>query len=831
MQGTTLDGRYHILGVLDSGGFSHTYLAQDMRRPGRPRCVVKRLHPLHATPDYLRIARRLFEQEAEVLETLGGFPHVPQLLAYFEADEDFFLIQEWIEGATLQEGMGQTWNETQARHFLQEMLTILDYIHSRGFIHRDIKPRNVMRRHGDERLFLIDFGSAKKIAGMLTAAAELDARTVAIGTQGYMAPEQAQGFPRVNSDLYALGMMTLQGVTGHPPSHWQGNSDWQKRTPAPLRELLLGLTESDPDRRIASATEALELLNNQKPSPWPWMRWWQKRQSPPPAGASALSPTPDTMVEQEHTLALHQGSPTQLVTQATTGRRVFIAHRDQAGDRQLASRLHEQLQILGHQPFMAQKDITLGENWAQRIDHELEACDYFLLLLSPAAARSEMVTEEVRKAWDLQQRTGKPAILPIRVHFPMSDPLNYELRAYLQGIQQRSWTGEEDTPAVVEAILTALKQERFEPPNTDGEVSALYPLPAPADGRPLPVAEPVLPEGQVQLDSAFYVERPPIEERCYQRIMQPGSLIRIKAPRQMGKTSLMARILHHAQSEGAQVVSLSFQLADGKVFADLNHLLRWFCSSISRRLKLPNRVADYWDDLLGSKDNCSVYFEEYLLPACEGPLVLGLDEVDRVFAYPEIAEDFFGLLRAWHEEAKNQALWQSLRLVVVHATEVYVKLNIHQSPFNVGLPIELKEFSPPQVAQLAQLHGWDSGDRRLALLLDLLAGHPYLTRLAMYSLSKGDLQWEQFLHSAPTEAGIFSDHLRRHWWILRQYPDLFQGMAQVIAHEEGVRLPSEVMFQLQSMGLVRMQGNLALPRCRLYQDYFRDYFHNDAQVS
>ncbi len=101
---------------------------------------------------------------------------------------------------------------------------------------------------------------------------------------------------------------------------------------------------------------------------------------------------------------------------------------------------------------------------------------------------------------------------------------------------------------------------------------------------------------------------------------------------------------------------------------------------------------------------CKAYFEEYLLPEIDKPLTLGLDEVDRVFEYPEIYRDFFGLLRNLHEESKRRDIWKKLRLVIVHSTEVYVPMDLNQSPFNVGLAVELPEFTPAQVQDLAQRH-------------------------------------------------------------------------------------------------------------------------------
>lgn len=325
----------------------------------------------------------------------------------------------------------------------------------------------------------------------------------------------------------------------------------------------------------------------------------------------------------------------------------------------------------------------------------------------------------------------------------------------------------------------------------------------------------------MSLASAFYIERPPIEARCYETIVQPGSLIRIKAPRQMGKTSLMARILHQAAQQGCRSVPLSLQLADARVFGDLDKFLRWLCASLCRRLQLPNRLDEYWDGIFGSKYNCTVYFEEYLLPAIAGPLTLGLDEVDRVFAYPEIASDFFGLLRAWHEEAKNRDIWKQLRLVVVHSTEVYIPLNTNQSPFNVGLPVELPEFSNEQVATLAQLHGLDWHEGEVEQLTAMVGGHPYLIRLALYHIAHQDVTLAQLLAEAPTEVSLFRDHLYGHLWNLQQHPELAAAFRTLVAATAPVQLEATALFKLHSLGLVRIEGNQVKLRCDLYRQYFR----------
>jgi hypothetical protein len=222
--------------------------------------------------------------------------------------------------------------------------------------------------------------------------------------------------------------------------------------------------------------------------------------------------------------------------------------------------------------------------------------------------------------------------------------------------------------------------------------------------------------GQIPLDSLLYVERPPIESLCYEAIVQPGALIRIKAPKQMGKTSLMARVLQQAREQNIRTVTLSFQLADTQVFLELDRFLRWFCAIASSQLGLPKRISEYWDDIFGSNYNATHYFENYLLREIDSDLVLALDEVDEVFHYPEITADFLGLLRAWYEKSRYgdgcSVLWQKLRIIIVHSTEVCISLPVNQSPLNVGLSVELPEFTPEQVQDLSERHGlrWKIGE-------------------------------------------------------------------------------------------------------------------------
>nr|WP_081431326.1 AAA-like domain-containing protein [Moorena bouillonii] len=329
------------------------------------------------------------------------------------------------------------------------------------------------------------------------------------------------------------------------------------------------------------------------------------------------------------------------------------------------------------------------------------------------------------------------------------------------------------------------------------------------------------PEGAVAPSSPFYIERDGIESLGYKTVVKPAALIRIKAPKLMGKTSLIMKLLDHAASENAQTVYLSLNSVNKSILTNLELFLRSLCLQVSRELKLANQLDNYWDtEIFGSNDNCTLYFEEYLLPQINCPLVLGLDDIDRLFSYREVIEDFLGMLRSWHEKGKIADIWRQLRLVVAHSTEVYIPLDINQSPFNAGVPLELTEFDPIQVKSLACFHGLNWNNSEVEKLMKMVCGHPYLVRLGIYEIACGKITLEELLQAAATEAGIYSNHLRRHLQALRQAPELAKALQQVVTSWEPVELDSLQIYKLHSMGLVEQQGNRVVPRCHLYREYF-----------
>lgn len=334
-------------------------------------------------------------------------------------------------------------------------------------------------------------------------------------------------------------------------------------------------------------------------------------------------------------------------------------------------------------------------------------------------------------------------------------------------------------------------------------------------------ATPSYPSGSIPLNSPFYLNRLLIEEQIDREIKKPGALIRIKAPKEMGKTSLLLRILDYANQQGYHTVSLNLEQADQAILSDLNHFLRWLCANISRQLQRKPMLGEYWDEDMGSKISSTLYLQDYILDSIDTPLVLALDEVNQVFEHPEVAKDFLPLLRSWYEEAKRLPIWQKLRLIVIHSTEIYVPLQLNQSPFNVGLPIQLEDFNLEEIQQLAQRYGlnWTDGVRGKQLM-SIVGGHPALISLALYHLSRQEITMSQLLKTAPTAVGIYAHHLQRHWATLEKQPELAQALNTVFNTTEPVALDRILAYKLSSMGVIKQLGDKAIAGCELYRQYF-----------
>ena len=269
--GKLLCQRYQVIQVLSAGAFAQTYIALDISKPGHPKCVVKHLKLISKEPNSVQTVRRRLAWEAAALKALGNHQQIPQMLACFEENQEFYLVQEFIEGHSLTEELpisqhlGKRWTQNQVIQMLQEVLGILEFVHSKKIIHCDIKPNNLIRRASDNQLFLIDFGAVQQIRSY-TAPRPIG-RPVKMRLCGYIPPEQLTGQAHPSSDLYALGMIAIEALTGleapqFPVDLDTGEAIWQHQQPV-SEELVFVLNQMvryNFKDRYQSATEALQAL-------------------------------------------------------------------------------------------------------------------------------------------------------------------------------------------------------------------------------------------------------------------------------------------------------------------------------------------------------------------------------------------------------------------------------------------------------------------------------------------------------------------------------------------------------------------------------------------
>ncbi|MBD2258813.1 serine/threonine-protein kinase [Pseudanabaena sp. FACHB-2040] len=271
MLNQAIGGRYQILSYLGGGGFGQTYLAEDRHLPDHPCCVVKQLKPQKADEHSLDLARRLFDAEARALYQLGTHECIPRLLAHFEESAQFYLVQEYIEGTLLSDELQETGllDEAATIELLINVLNTLNFVHQQQVIHRDIKPSNLIRRHSDGKIVLIDFGSVKQVSGPVVEPESQVSMTVAIGSLGYMPNEQLAGQPSLSSDIYAVGMLALQALTGVDPKRLSKDPrtsevswhDLVSVSPT-LQAVLDKMIRYDHRQRYSSAQETLSALES-----------------------------------------------------------------------------------------------------------------------------------------------------------------------------------------------------------------------------------------------------------------------------------------------------------------------------------------------------------------------------------------------------------------------------------------------------------------------------------------------------------------------------------------------------------------------------------------
>jgi hypothetical protein len=514
----------------------------------------------------------------------------------------------------------------------------------------------------------------------------------------------------------------------------------------------------------------------------------------------------------------------------------FISYRHTKPDEDLARFLEKFLGGHDHKVFL-DTQIQVGTEWVKEIERQIKCAEFFIVLLSKESILSGMVRQEVKLAHELAKKRGKRfMILPIRVDF--TGELPYDLAAYLDRIQYALWRKEEDFNNISQQVLTAIDRHEQLPlkkePVESGEeyisaegLQGLFDV-TDAIGAPLPEADPrIIPgveleTGTVKLDSPFYVKRK-ADREIIEQIQKKGTTVIVKGPRQMGKSSLLVRAQAEAKKHRQQCCYLDFQFIDQAHLTGLDTLFQYLARKICRVFKTAVKPGDCWDEYLGSKENITEFIKEALLEKAASPVLILMDEVDRLFNQP-FRDDFFSTIRGWHNLRAAEACWNNLDLVIAHSTEPYLWIqDINQSPFNVGFRIELADFDFQQVNELNAKHGRPlKKDGEIQELIDLTGGQPYLVRLALYTMVKSNFGVSQLKETATGGRGHFGDHLRQILWRLQGENGLSQSLRQVL--RKGACDYEPHFLRLRSAGLIKgeTRDNVQM-RCQLYEDYLKKH--------
>ena len=512
--------------------------------------------------------------------------------------------------------------------------------------------------------------------------------------------------------------------------------------------------------------------------------------------------------------------------------RLFICYKRHADpDRQLANHLHDFLTAQGHDVFI-DTGMRTGTAWLEKIDQEISSSDFMIVLLSKASADSELVKAEINRAYEHRQSLGRPNILPVRIAY--EGLLPYAIAAFLNPLQYVVWHSDADNERVGYDILAAIEGRL--PDQAPVRATSLVGSTAVSeDGRivsddeslhpPLPQFDPRFlgdmeaPGGAVKPGDKLYIERK-ADELLRSEVLKSGSTTTIRAARQTGKSSLLIRGIQHAREHGARVAYLDMALVDQEYMKKPEVFLRYLAEFIVCELGLDIAHLDkVWSSSLGPQNKLTHLMKDHVLPASDARIVLAMDEVDRLLQTP-FHSDFFGMLRAWHNTRALDDRWNKLNIVMVISTEPHLLITDMQSPFNVGLRLYLEDFNEAQVRDLNQRHGSPVQPSDLSSLMDLLSGHPYLTRKALYVLVTEHWNFPDLLRVAASDQGPFGDHLRHLHWLLRDEPDLREALKQIIRQEHCT--DDERFFRLLRAGLVKGSGEVCKCRCDLYRLYFKD---------
>lgn len=374
----------------------------------------------------------------------------------------------------------------------------------------------------------------------------------------------------------------------------------------------------------------------------------------------------------------------------------------------------------------------------------------------------------------------------------------------------------EDVEAQIQALQKELEIIRYNPATILPGTS----IPATA----LPVSTSLeSPYGAMRPDSPFYIERQ-ADNICWRLLNQNyANTIFVRAPRQMGKSSLIERMAYRAwQTYGLPTVFIEFEHFDEQQLAKEDEFLINLCCMIGNALDIPEQIERYWTTrYLSRLQKCSNYISQYLIPTFGQPFILAMDEVERLLRSP-FCNDFFGMVRTWHNDRARIKSFNKMTLLISSSTEPHLFIdNPHQSPFNVAQPVSLQDFTLAEVEELNRRHPIPLDPPQVKMLFDLLSGHPFLTRLAFYLLAIEQVKFDDLVSHTNLDTGPFGGHLLHHWQNLLDLPEVRPALA-IICRGQTYRKKDKIYYRLLGAGLIKDDNGRMVMRNKLYGKYFSE---------
>lgn len=475
---------------------------------------------------------------------------------------------------------------------------------------------------------------------------------------------------------------------------------------------------------------------------------------------------------------------------------VIVYKRNAHPDDQVLAALEQDLAADGHDLFI-DRHLKIGVEWAKAIEEKIRAADAVIAIVSDAAIGSEMLEYELETAFDEHRKRGKPYLLPIRVGAEKA--VDGPIGSYINGLHFSIWQGPDDSRRVVSEIRSAIREE----PKLPASEIQLEPV-----------------GGAVPPDSPFYSERHSDIE--FQRALRANeSIILVKGPRQMGKTSLIGRGAKAAHELGWRQVLTDFQKLSSVQLSSDDSFYRLLAATLARQLKFKYDFAEEWIDVFGANMNLD-NFARALVDDSAEPLVWFMDEADKLFGLP-FASDFFGLVRSWHNSRATEPAgpWSRFTVVIGYATEAHLFIqDLNQSPFNVGRQIALQPFNLDQTLDLNVRYGSPIRVRAdLETLHQLVGGQPFLTRRALDVLARKQMDFRALVATADRDDGPFGDHLKRILISVSQLPTVFEALKESLTRPE-LSLQTDGFHRLVAAGVVKQNAdNRPVLTCELYRRY------------